>query len=279
MSSFRDQIALVTGGAGGIGRALAEELAARGAHVVLADLQGDRAAAVAADMAADGMRSESVQLDVADADAFRRVVDDIVERHGCIDLLFNNAGIGITGEVRDMDREAWGRIIDVNLKGVVHGVQAAYPHMIARGSGHIANTACIAGLVPFPLTAAYCATKHAVVALSTSLRTEAADLGVGVSVICPGTVATGMYDAIEYIQVDKDAVLASIRQMMVPPERCARQILRGVEKNRAVITVNFHTRLVWWLYRLSPRLFFALTRFGFRRVRKSLRIEQRPNVP
>lgn len=274
MSNFRGQTALVTGGAGGIGRALAKELASRGALVVLADLDGERAEAAAEAMADGGLQVEAAQLDVADGEAFRRLVDSVVERHGRIDLLFNNAGIGITGEVRDMDREAWNRIIDVNLKGVVHGVQAAYPHMIEQRSGHIANTACVAGLVPFPLTAAYCATKHAVVALSTSLRTEAADFGVGVSVICPGTVATDMYEAIEYIHVDKDAVLASIRRMMVPPERCAQQILRGVAKNRAVITVNFHTRLVWWLYRLSPRLFFGLTRFGFRRVRDALRLDE-----
>ena len=271
MSKFRDQIALVTGGAGGIGSALGRELAAAGARVVLTDVRSDGLAAAAQALAEEGFDIETAHLDVSDAAEFRRVVDEVVARHGRIDLLFNNAGIGITGEVRDMDQEAWDRIVDVNLKGVVHGIQAVYPRMIAQGSGQIANVACVAGLVPFPLTAAYCATKHAVVGLSTSLRAEAKGLGVGVSVVCPGTVATEMYDAIEYIHVDKDAVMKAVRHAMVPASRCARQILRGVKKNRAVITVNFHTRLVWWLYRLSPRLFFALSGFGFRRVRGVLR--------
>lgn len=274
MTGFRDSVAVITGGAGGIGRALGEQLAVAGARVVLADRDGDRARAVAEALSATGERVEGAALDVADAEAFRSLARQVIDRHGAIDWLFNNAGIGITGEVRDMAEADWNRIIDVNLKGVVHGILAVYPHMVERGRGHIANVACVAGLVPFPLTAAYCATKHAVVGLSASLRAEARELGVGVSVICPGTVATGMYDAIEYIQVDKDAVLKSIRRLMVPPERCARQILRGVEKNRAVITVNFHTRLVWWLYRLSPRLFFALTRFGFGRVRSALRLDE-----
>lgn len=271
MSRFRDQIVLVTGGAGGIGSALGRELAASGARVVLTDVRRDELAAVVERLGEDGLTAESAHLDVADAAEFRRVVDDVVDRHGRLDLLFNNAGIGITGEVRDMDQEAWDRIVDVNLKGVIHGIQAAYPQMIAQGAGQIANVACVAGLVPFPLTAAYCATKHAVVGLSTSLRTEAKDLGVGICVVCPGTVATEMYDAIEYIHVDKDAVMKAVRRAMVPASKCARQILRGVERNRAVITVNFYTRLVWWLYRLSPRLFFSLTGFGFRRVRGLLR--------
>ena len=271
MSTFREQIALVTGGAGGIGRALGRELALSGATVILADVRRDEVEAAARELSAEGPTVESAHLDVADPAAFRRLVEELVARHGRLDFLFNNAGIGITGEVRDMDQVAWDRIIDVNLKGVVHGIQAAYPQMISQGSGHIANVACVAGLVPFPLTAAYCATKHAVVGLSTSLRAEARDLGVGVSVVCPGTVATEMYDAIEYIHVDKDAVMAAVGRAMVPASRCARQILRGVEKNRAVITVNLHTRLVWWLYRLSPRLFFALSGFGFRKMRGVLR--------
>lgn len=271
MNVGRPSVALITGGASGIGRALGEQLAAAGARVILADKNHGKAESVAESLVSRGLLVQAASLDVTDAEAFRDLARSVIERHGQIDLLFNNAGIGITGEVRDLDQDAWDRIIGVNLKGVVHGISAVYPHMIERGSGHIANVACVAGLVPFPLTAAYCATKHAVVGLSTSLRAEARDLGVGVSVVCPGTVATEMYDAIEYIHVDKDVVMSSIRRAMVPASRCARQILRGVEKNRAVITVNFHTRLIWWLYRVSPRLFFALSSLGFRRMRSALR--------
>ncbi|MEM9595081.1 MAG: SDR family oxidoreductase [Acidobacteriota bacterium] len=269
--NLRDRIVFVTGGASGIGRALGDEAARRGAHVVLADLRSESAEAAARGIEGKGGSAEAVQLDVADADAFRRCVDRVVERHGRIDYLFNNAGVGITAEGRDTDMDAWRRIVDVNLMGVVHGVQAAYPHMIRQRSGHIANTACVAGLVPFPMTSAYSATKHAVVGLSASLRPEAAAHGVKVSVICPGTVATEMFEHIEYIGVDKQAVLSSIRRATITPRRCATAILAGVARNKPVITVSAHAKLAWWLYRFAPRTFLAITGRAFHLFRDRLR--------
>jgi NADP-dependent 3-hydroxy acid dehydrogenase YdfG len=271
MSRFAGHIVFVTGGASGIGRALGEELARRGARVTLADIDGKRAESAAAAIRAAGFSAEAVTLDVSDGAAFKGAIDALVAREGRIDDLFNNAGVGVTGEVRDMSTAAWEKIVDVNLKGVIHGIQAAYPHMVRRGDGCIANTACIAGLVPFPLTAAYCATKHAIVGLSLSLRAEAADLGVKVSVICPGTVATEMFESIEYLQVDKAKILASIDRSMVSPERCARSILRGLERNRALIPVTWHARLAWTFYRLLPGTFLTLTTAAFRRMRQKLR--------
>lgn len=271
---FKDSTALVTGGAGGLGRALGRALAVRGARVVLADLRGDDVEALAEAWTAEGWRVQGVSLDVTDPEAFSARVQHIIDTHGRLDFLFNNAGIGITGEVRDMDLDAWNRVLDVNLRGVIHGIAATYPHMIRQGDGHIANTACVAGLVPFPMTAAYCASKHAVVALSASLRGEAADLGVRVSVICPGTIDTGMFEAIEYIRTDKDAIVHGIRPTLMPVERCAEAILRGITKNRAIIPVSLHARVVWWLYRLMPVPFLALARRGFGLFRKKLRTEQ-----
>ncbi|MEM6793472.1 MAG: SDR family oxidoreductase [Acidobacteriota bacterium] len=271
MSGFRDSQALVTGGGRGIGRALAEGLAARGAWVLVADRDLEAASEVVAGIEGRGGSGEAASLDVSDSAAFTSLVEGLVEQRGRIDWLFNNAGIGMTGEARDMTPDAWDRIIDINLKGVVHGVVAAYPHMVRQGSGHIANTACVAGLVPFPMTSAYCATKHAVVGLSTSLRAEAASLGVGVSVICPGLVATDLFDRIEYFSVDKQAMIDPVMKASITPELCARKVLRGVQRNRAVITVNAHAGIVWWLYRLAPRPFVALTSHFFSRVRRRLR--------
>lgn len=273
-----DRIVFVTGGASGIGRALAEACAARGAVVIVADVRADRLDRALLEMR-DGeprdpeRRVEGVVLDVTDAESFRRAIDGVVERHGRLDILFNNAGIGVTGEARDTTLDAWNRVIDVNLRGVVHGIDAAYPHMIRQGSGHIANTACVAGLVPFPMTSAYSATKHAVVGLSTALRAEAASLGVRVSVICPGVVDTEMFDSIEYLQVDKRALLAPVDRVMTSPDRCARAILRGLARNRPVITTSLHAGLVWWLYRLAPRVFLALVTRAFRSLRARLRSE------
>lgn len=214
---FEGKITIVTGGGSGIGRAVAEELGRQGSMVVVTDIDESRASEVATAIRGAGGQSAREGLDVTDAEAFRGLVDRTIAEHGRLDYLFNNAGVGMTGEVRDLPEEAWDRIIDVNLRGVVHGVKAAYPRMIEQGSGHIFNMACIAGLVPFPMTAAYCATKHAVVALSTALRAEAAALGVRVSVICPGTIDTGMFDAIEYYRVDKRLIVSGIRPALMPP--------------------------------------------------------------
>ena len=270
MSFFADKVVLVTGGASGIGRALGAELGQRGARVVFADLDADGAESAARQCREQGADVGSIALDVTDLEAFRKQVDELVQSHGRIDILFNNAGIGVTGEFRDLPSDAWSRVLEVNLKGVIHGIQAVYPHMIRQGHGHIANTACVAGLVPLPMTSAYSASKHAVVGLSGSMRAEAAREGVRVSVICPGIVDTDMFDSIEYFGVDKQALISPVGGAMMTPEICAKKILRGVEKNRAVILIGLHARLMWWLYRLAPRPFLRLVGLGFRLFRKQL---------
>ena len=195
---FVGKIAIITGGASGIGKALGTELFLLGAHVVLADVDGSDAESVAHEQTAHASTDTGsvvgAQLDVRNASEFQAVVDETIERHGRLDLLFNNAGISMGGETHDMDIAHWDRIIDVNIRGVVNGVQAAYPRMIAQGQGHIVNTASGAGLAPAPLTVAYTTTKYAVVGLSTCLRPEAAVHGVRVSVLCPGPVDTPILD-------------------------------------------------------------------------------------
>ncbi|HEX3947790.1 MAG TPA: SDR family NAD(P)-dependent oxidoreductase, partial [Acidimicrobiales bacterium] len=142
---FDGQIALVTGGASGIGRALGAALAARDTTVVLADLDGPGARRVAGEL---GGSAEGAVLDVTDAEAVEALVRSVADRHGRIDLLFNNAGIGAGGPAETLSLADWRRVIDVDLYGVVHGVAAAYPLMVRQGSGHIVNTASLAGLVP-----------------------------------------------------------------------------------------------------------------------------------
>src|SRR5579871_217126 len=140
-------VALVTGGASGIGRALAEELASRGAEVFVADRQSDLARQVASGIERSGGRAHPAELDVRDAAAFRRVALDVRRKAGRIDYLFNNAGIGVAGEIAGYTQADWDDVVDVNLRGVTHGIQAVYPAMIGQGSGHIVNTASMAGLV------------------------------------------------------------------------------------------------------------------------------------
>ena len=148
---FQGKVAIVTGAASGIGKALAGALARHGATVVLADID-EAGAKAAADALAAGPpgRVSGVAMDVTDADAVAALVQRTAEDHGHLDLLFNNAGIGIIGSVEHLSLAHWNRVIDVNLRGVVHGVVAAYPIMIRQRSGHIVNTASLAGVIPAP---------------------------------------------------------------------------------------------------------------------------------
>jgi NAD(P)-dependent dehydrogenase (short-subunit alcohol dehydrogenase family) len=168
--TFAEGVALVTGGASGIGAALCRELARRGALVVLADREAHGARAEAGRIAAAGGRAEAATLDVRDAAAVEALVAGVFSRHGRLDHLFNNAGIGVGGEVRHLALDAWRDAVEVNLMGVVHGVQAAWPRMIEQGFGHVVNTASSAAFGSGAMTAPYTATKVAVVALSRASR-------------------------------------------------------------------------------------------------------------
>ena len=189
-----NRTAIVTGGASGIGRALAEELAGAGVHVVLADRQVELAEEVAAGIRKRGGAAVAAELDVRDADRFRALVQLTAAKMGHLDYLFNNAGIIVGGETHEFSPADWDDVIDVNLRGVAHGILVAYPLMIKQGFGHIVNTASMWGLNAGPLQISYTATKHAVVGLSSALRLEARRYGVKVSVLCPGSIRTPMLE-------------------------------------------------------------------------------------
>jgi NAD(P)-dependent dehydrogenase (short-subunit alcohol dehydrogenase family) len=267
---FENKIAIVTGGASGIGRALCEELGRRGtAAVTVADINDKGAQEVASVISAGGGQAQAMHVDVSRSEDVQKLVDKVTSRHGRLDLMFNNAGITMCGEVRDVDLELWQRMLDVNLWGVIYGTTAAYRVMVKQGFGHIVNTASLDGLTPMPMATPYTAAKHAVVGLSTALRLEAANLGVKVSVACPGAVQSGIFDTATYAGVKREDVIAEISSgfKMVDAADCARAILRGVERNKAVIIDATHNRLFWWLYRLSPTLYSALMREGVKQIR------------
>jgi NAD(P)-dependent dehydrogenase (short-subunit alcohol dehydrogenase family) len=278
---YGGRTAIVTGGASGIGRALCAHLSAAGAHVVVADIDADGAASVAAAASAQGTGPGTTvarHLDVTDEESFRRTVRDVVERHGRLDLLVNNAGISLGGPAEELRGEHWDRLIGVNLRGVVNGVLAAYPQMIDQGDGHIVNTASGAGLVGLPFIVGYSATKHAVVGLSTALRPEAALHGVRVSVLCPGAVETAILDTAPPDDLPRGPTravtarqyLAVARQRPVSADRFARLALRSIAADRGVIVVPRRARTLWHLHRLSPRLSEHATAVLAEQVRRRL---------
>jgi NAD(P)-dependent dehydrogenase (short-subunit alcohol dehydrogenase family) len=263
LRTYSGAVAIVTGGASGIGRALSEALAQRGAIVVIADRQADLAEETAARIRGVNGKAAAAAVDVTDFDAMDRLVQQVVLEQGRLDYFFNNAGIGIGGEVRDYQIQDWRDVFAVNIGGVANGVQAAYPVMVRQGFGHIINTASMAGLMPAPLTVAYGAAKHAVVGLSTSLRIEAARYGVRVSVLCPGVIRTPILDGGRYGRMLRD-LPQEVREKSwkalrpMEPALFARQVLRQVAHNRAIIVVPAWWKLIWWINRLSPKLGLAL---------------------
>ena len=256
------KVAIVTGGASGIGRALSEELARRGVEVVVADRQADVAAQVADGIARNGGRATAAELDVRSFEAFERMVHDARRRAGRIDYLFNNAGIVVGGEMITYGLADWNDVLDVNVRGVVHGVQAVYPIMREQGSGHIINTASVAGLTPAP-EGSYTMSKWAVVGLSRALRVEGRLYGVRCSVLCPGAVRTPILTGGHFgrmnMSISSDQIMQIWERMRpMAPAELARRALDDVERDRPVIIYPRWWRLLWYMERFAPSLSIRL---------------------
>ncbi|MSR15121.1 MAG: SDR family oxidoreductase [Gammaproteobacteria bacterium] len=268
MYSFKDQIALITGAGSGIGAALSQALAERGAQVICADLLPERAATVVAAIQQAGGTAYAVPLDVRDAEQVEALVKATVARHGRLDFMINNAGISVTGDARDLELAHWRQVLDVNLMGVVYGTHAAYQQMTSQGHGHIVNIASLAGLVPFPTNVPYATTKHAVVGLSLSLRAEAQDLGVRVSAVCPGFIQTNILVDTPVINLDRAKFMRNLPFTPLSPVHAAAQILRGIERNRAIIVFPGYARILWALHRLAALLLNPMHLKAIRDLRK-----------
>jgi NAD(P)-dependent dehydrogenase (short-subunit alcohol dehydrogenase family) len=252
---FDGRSAIVTGAGSGIGAALSRALVAAGAEVVCTDLDLGAAEKTVASVAGPGT-ARAVELDVTSAAQVTALVDEVATAHGSLDLMFNNAGISIGGETQELTLDHWNAIIDVNIRGVVHGVHAAYPRMVEQRSGHIVNTASMGGLMAAGLLTSYVMTKHAVVGLSLALRSEAAAFGVGVTAVCPSAVDTPILDkgAVGRFH-GRDYYLKGqgIRRPL-DPEVLADQVLVAVADNKPLLVTPLAARIAWRIGRLSPSL-------------------------
>ncbi|OBH56006.1 short-chain dehydrogenase [Mycobacterium colombiense] len=273
-SSLSGKVAFITGGASGIGAALATRLVEGGAEVWLADRQLAAAQELAQRLSNGGTKAHAIELDVRDYPAFEGAVAEAVRTSGRIDYLFNNAGIGVGGEVDSYTLDDWNDVLAVNLHGVVHGIQAVYPIMIRQRSGHIVNTASMAGLLAGPGTASYTASKHAVVALSKALRVEAERHNVKVSVLCPGAIRTPILTGGTYGRMTNtgasDEDLLKFWEPMRPmaPDDFAARVLRAVLRNKAIIIVPAWWKALWYLDRLSPAISTRAARLTLKRLRE-----------
>lgn len=266
---FAGQLVLVTGAASGIGRATAFAFAEAGARVVAVDRDAEGAARTA-DMArlVGAAEAWAECVDVSDEQAMEKLAVKVAAEYGIVDVLVNNAGIGLSGAFLDTTAEDWKKVLDVNLWGVIHGCRIFGKQMAERGQGgHIVNTASAAAYLPSRTLPAYSTSKAAVLMLSECLRAELASKSIGVSAICPGIVNTNITATSRFAGVDeaeqkrrqeRSSRLYGLRNF--PPEKVADAILRAVVRNEAVVPVTPESKGALWMSRFAPRTLRRIAR-------------------
>ncbi len=258
MRQLKDKVCVITGASSGIGAACAKAMAAEGAIVIGCDLRLDMLKDVAKEIEKSGGRMEAHQLDVSDRDAMFALAAEVETKHGGADLVLNNAGVahGATVEEMTMDNFQW--VMDIDFWGVVHGTQAFLPHMIKRGSGHIANVSSIFGLIGVPTQSAYNAAKFAVLGFSEALRHEMRDQNIGVTCIHPGGINTNIVRHARFQQGpdmdnEREEAIQRFQQFTITqPDGAAKAILKGIKKNKARVLIGPDALLVDWARRLFP---------------------------
>lgn len=259
IADLTGRVVVITGAASGIGRETALLCAQRGAQLALCDIDDVGMADTAEAARALGALVLTSRVDMSDAEAMTRFAHATFDRFGRVNLLVNNAGVGLVGGFLDTSGKDWQWLIGINLMGAVHGCDAFLPTMIESGhGGHIVNLSSAAGLLANPQLTAYSATKFAVLGLSEALRMELQPHGIGVTAVCPGIINTAITQNSPVRSGDADERrkrLASIYQKRgYTAKRVARNILRAVDRNRAVAPVAAEAHLMYLLSRTAPPL-------------------------
>ena len=239
MEDLNGKVAFVTGGASGIGFALAEAFANEGSKIVLADIEAEALKAAEGKLLASGAEVIGVQCDVASHASVASAADRAVEAFGKVHILCNNAGVAPSGALDETTVEDWQWCLGVNLMGVVHGVQVLVPKIKAQGEGgHVINTASIAGLLALPTLGIYTATKYAVVGISETLRGELGPAGIGVSVLCPSFVKTRLHEGhrnrpkgLGAGPEKPDAFMTQMLAAATEPSVIAQRVVRGIKRD------------------------------------------------
>jgi NAD(P)-dependent dehydrogenase (short-subunit alcohol dehydrogenase family) len=262
LTSLAGRRVLITGAASGIGRATAVAAAAEGATLVLTDRdEGRLGSAVAQIEAAGGDVGYAAPADVADIDQVRAFAAAVDAAAGTMDVVMNVAGVSAWGTVTNLEHRHWRTMVDVNLMGPIHVIECFVPAMIAaRRGGHLVNVSSAAGLIGMPWHAAYSASKFGLRGVSEVLRFDLRRHGIGVSLVCPGGVATPLTETVEIAGVDKASerfakLQAGFRRRAVTPEHAAAAILRGVHRNRYLVYTSPDIRAIHLVQRYVPPVY------------------------
>ncbi|WP_271408837.1 SDR family NAD(P)-dependent oxidoreductase [Pseudomonas sp. Q1-7] len=272
MQSFAGKVAIITGAGSGIGRALANQLAAKGCHLALADIDAESLEATATPLRQDGLRLSTHPLDVSNRDAMHAFADSVLNHHGHAHLVINNAGVAVSQTIAELRYDDFEWLMGINFWGVVHGTKAFLPHLLTHGEGHIVNVSSIFGIVSMPTQGAYNASKFAVRGFTEALRQELCDTAIKVSCVHPGGIRTNIARSARFYQgIDgkTDATRAAARfdrLARTSAEQAARIIIKGIQADRPRIMVGADARLLDHLQRLLPasypRLLGKLLRKG-----------------
>lgn len=266
---FAGKVVVITGGARGLGRGLAEALARNGARLVVGDVDVAAANALCSDISSRGGIASAIEVDVTDAASVERLVARAVSLHGRIDYMINNAGIAAGGEFEAVSAATLQRVVDVDLLGAAYGTLAAYRQMLHQGGGHIVNVASMLALFPNPLSAAYVAAKYGLGGLTRSVMTEADAHGITLTLVCPGYIATNLFAAGTFAgSMQPDRVVERIPFRLVDVDTAVARILEAVLARKAIAVFPFYARALWWIERLSPRLMTAMLRLLMRQQRR-----------
>jgi len=250
----------ITGAGSGLGRALALRFARDGWTVGVSDVKGTTAEETLHQVLTAGGRGEAYALDVTDPQAFSATADRFIETHGGVDVVVNNAGVAVAGAFEEIPLSDWDWIININLKGVIHGCRAFLPQLKHQKSGHIINVASVAGLIAAPELAPYHATKFAVVGLTESLRGEVKPFHIGASVVCPYFFQTNILNAARADQKDASRFVGVLMQRSsAQAEQVAETIFQDAGRGKCHILPHKEARAMWFFKRLSNTLWFFMS--------------------
>ncbi|MET0389537.1 MAG: SDR family oxidoreductase [Polyangiales bacterium] len=270
MKQLEQRVAVVTGAGSGIGRAVSVLLAERGCRVALADVNQAGLEETERQVRAKNATASVHHVDVSDRARMQSFAAEVVQKHGTVNVLINNAGVSVNGKFMDQSLDDFEWLMGINFWGVVYGCKFFLPHLLSAEEGHIVNISSVFGLLGVPQQSSYCASKFAVRGFTESLHSELKGTRVGITTVHPGGIATNIAAASrvtgdEQIHKSHARAVKAFRKMM-PPEQAAAQIVRGITENRPRVLITRETHLLDFAKRVAPVSSNRIVDWGFKRL-------------